>query len=112
MEVFFYVFIPVAVAWLANYALTLIVPKEALQHGKDAKDGEREKFGKPQRKSREESDIVDRHETREASQPSSIVAREQARKSERVVPTPVEVEPADFDIPADFNMAEFSSARD
>lgn len=110
MEVFFYVLIPVALAGLADYLLTLIVPKEALQQ---AKESDREKSGgKPQRKAREESDIVDRHDTREASQPSNIVAREQARKNERVPPAPADSEPDAFDIPADFDMAEFRSARD
>jgi hypothetical protein len=104
MTVFYYLLIPMAVCGAMTYLLELLWPKA--EQSADEKD-----FGsksRPAAKSMSDSAFVD------SSDRSERIAREAVRKEERVEPhafsTAGAADPMDaFQLPSDFDMAEFRS---
>lgn len=97
MEVFLYFAIPMALAGLTQYCLSLLWPKVPAA---DAPVAAREGHAKPTQKAASESDMVDREHR---------VAREQARKEERADSSTLADEHEAFQLPSDFSMAEYRS---
>jgi hypothetical protein len=100
MEVFLYLAIPMALAGLVQYGLSLLWPKVPAA---DSSDTARDGRGKPAFKAASESDTVDGNHR---------LVREQARKEERVESPVMADEQEAFQLPSDFNMAEYRSHRE
>lgn len=102
MSPFMYIVGPLLIAAILQYALTLIAPRPPVEK----EDSPRDKSSKFARKDDAESGIIDN---------SSPVVREQARKTERAAPAAKKsavAEPEVYDIPSDFSMDEYRSARE
>jgi hypothetical protein len=105
MNLFWYILIPMAVAGVMSQVLDLLWPKTEQSSNED-KDFSGK--ARPAAKSMSDSALVDR------SDRSERIAREAHRKEERVESCAVAAaDPMDaFQLPSDFDMAEFRSHHD
>lgn len=102
MKLFLYLLIPMVVCGAMSYALELLWPKAEQPAGEDKDFGGK---SRPAAKAMSDSAIVDR------SDRSERIARETVRKEERMEPAAVAAsDPMEaFQLPSDFDMAEFRS---